>query len=176
MPLYEYYCEPCHGIFELLRPVRQAVLAQPCPECDSDATRIVVSTFAAFTVRDGWPRRLPDDGSFLHFGKKVSSPIMGPSYQGVTHPDLEPAGGGLEAPTVEEVERWEQQLSARRAVEAEIDSTIIDADFEREKASFVERLTSVPATEPVERAKRRLVQRDLQDVRRVQTARTRRAR
>ena len=24
MPLYEYYCEPCNGVFETIRPMREA--------------------------------------------------------------------------------------------------------------------------------------------------------
>ncbi len=29
MPLYEYYCEPCDGIFEAIRPMREASLPVP---------------------------------------------------------------------------------------------------------------------------------------------------
>jgi len=35
MPLYEYFCEPCNGIFEELRPIREASDPVPCPECYS---------------------------------------------------------------------------------------------------------------------------------------------
>ena len=70
MPLYEYYCEPCNGVFEHVRPMREASLAAPCPECDRDAERIM-SSFNAFTFRDGYPRRLPDKGTFWHMGKEV---------------------------------------------------------------------------------------------------------
>ncbi len=62
MPLYEYYCEPCNGIFELLRSAREASKPQPCPECDEDAQRIISREWAAFTFREGFPRRLPDTG------------------------------------------------------------------------------------------------------------------
>jgi len=70
MPLYEYYCEPCNGIFERIRPMREASLPVPCPECNQDAGRIM-SSFNAFTFRDGYPRRLPDKGTFWHMGKEV---------------------------------------------------------------------------------------------------------
>jgi putative FmdB family regulatory protein len=70
MPLYEYYCEPCNGIFEHIRPMREASLPVPCPECNRDAPRIM-SSFNAFTFRDGYPRRLPDKGTFWHMGKEV---------------------------------------------------------------------------------------------------------
>lgn len=77
MPIYEYYCEPCNGIFEELRPIREATEPVPCPECYKDAPRIMPTSFAAFTFRDGYPRRIPDDGKFYHFGHKVSKPSTG---------------------------------------------------------------------------------------------------
>lgn len=72
MPLYEYYCEPCNGIFEELHAIRESSEPQPCPECYRDAARIMPTSFAAFTFRDGYPRRIPDDGKFYHLGQKVS--------------------------------------------------------------------------------------------------------
>lgn len=77
MPLYEYYCEPCNGIFEELRPMRDATEPVPCPECYKDAKRIMPTSFSAFVFRDGYPRRIPDDGKFYHLGQKVSKPITG---------------------------------------------------------------------------------------------------
>ena len=173
MPIYEYYCQSCDGVFELLRPVREASKDQPCVQCDADAKRIMSRDFAAFTFREGWPRRLPDDGSYLHFEQKVSSPITGPSYMGLTHPDLEPHD--IEAPTVEEIERGEQELGTRRAVEGEIDGTIINTDFEREKAAFSERLAATRGSQRVEDAKRRLIRKDIEDVVRVHQKKARRA-
>ncbi len=73
MPLYEYYCEPCHGIFEELRPIRESSLPVPCPECFQDSERIMPTSFSAFTFRDGYPRRIPDDGKYYHLGKKVNN-------------------------------------------------------------------------------------------------------
>jgi putative FmdB family regulatory protein len=75
MPLYEYYCEPCNGIFEELQPMRDMSPNMPCPECYKDAERIMPTSFAAFTFRDGMPRRIPDDGKFYHLGKKVSTRV-----------------------------------------------------------------------------------------------------
>jgi putative FmdB family regulatory protein len=75
MPVYEYYCEPCNGVFEELRPIREASEAVPCPQCYKDANRIMPTSFSAFTFRDGYPRRIPDDGTFYHLGKKVRSRI-----------------------------------------------------------------------------------------------------
>lgn len=77
MPLYEYFCEPCNGIFEELRPMREATDPVPCPECYKDARRIMPTSFTAFTFREGYPRRIPDDGKYYHLGKKVSSLVTG---------------------------------------------------------------------------------------------------
>jgi putative FmdB family regulatory protein len=72
MPLYEYFCAGCNGIFEELRPMREATDPVPCPQCYKDAPRIMPTSFSAFTFRDGYPRRIPDDGKFYHLGHKVS--------------------------------------------------------------------------------------------------------
>jgi putative FmdB family regulatory protein len=86
MPLYEYLCEPCNGIFEELRPIREATEPVPCPECFRDAKRIMPTSFAAFTFRDGYPRRIPDDGKFYHLGHKVSKPVS--SGRPNEHPEV----------------------------------------------------------------------------------------
>ena len=86
MPLYEYFCEPCNGIFEELRPMREASDPVPCPECYKDAKRIMPTSFAAFTFRDGYPRRIPDDGKFYHLGHKVSKLVT--SGRPNEHPEV----------------------------------------------------------------------------------------
>jgi putative FmdB family regulatory protein len=85
MPLYEYYCEPCNGIFETIRQMREASLPVPCPECNRDAPRIM-SSFSAFTFRDGYPRRLPDKGTYWHMGKEVKKRAK--SMNWYHHPEL----------------------------------------------------------------------------------------
>ena len=75
MPLYEYYCEHCTGVFELIRPVREAARPQPCPECDNDAKRIMSKEWAAFIYRDGMPRRLPDRGKYWHVFEEKDTPM-----------------------------------------------------------------------------------------------------
>lgn len=75
MPLYEYYCTPCNGIFEELRPMREASDPVPCPQCYKDAARIMPTSFAAFTFREGYPRRIPDDGTYYHLGTKVKKMV-----------------------------------------------------------------------------------------------------
>ena len=89
LPVYEYYCEHCNGIFEALRPMREAAEPFPCPLCDSEGRRIMPTSFAAFTFRDGYPRRIPDKGTYWHLGKEVKRPISGPARVG-EHPELNP--------------------------------------------------------------------------------------
>jgi putative FmdB family regulatory protein len=72
MPLYEYYCQHCNGVFEALRPIGEASLPVPCPACQHEGQR-VMSSFMAFTLRDGYPRRLPDKGTYWHLGKEVKT-------------------------------------------------------------------------------------------------------
>lgn len=86
MPLYEYFCQPCNGIFEELRPIREATDPVPCPQCYKDAARIMPTSFAAFTFRDGYPRRIPDDGKFYHLGQKVNSLVS--SGRPNEHPEV----------------------------------------------------------------------------------------
>ncbi len=86
MPLYEYYCEPCNGIFEELRPMRESSEPVPCPECFKDANRIMPTSFAAFTFREGYPRRIPDDGKYYHLGQKVSKLVS--SGRPNEHPEI----------------------------------------------------------------------------------------
>ena len=86
MPLYEYFCQPCNGIFEELRPMREATDPVPCPECYKDARRIMPTSFAAFTFRDGYPRRIPDDGKFYHLGQKVNKLVS--SGRPNEHPEV----------------------------------------------------------------------------------------
>lgn len=105
MPLYEYFCADCNGVFELLRPAKQAQIDQPCPECDADAKRIMSKQFATFVYRDGYARRIPDDGSYYHFGQKVSKAITH-SADGYSHPELADAPR-VDAPGIEDIEQYE---------------------------------------------------------------------
>lgn len=87
MPLYEYLCEHCEGIFEALRPLREASDPVPCPECDRDGQRIMPTSFAAFTFRDGYPRKLPDKGTYWHLGKEVKQRNKG-KIKPFHHPEI----------------------------------------------------------------------------------------
>ena len=87
MPIYEYYCDPCDGIYEALRPMREAAEPVPCPECDRDCRRIMPTTFTAFTFREGYPRKLPDKGTYWHLGKEVKSRVKG-AFRPFEHPEI----------------------------------------------------------------------------------------
>jgi putative FmdB family regulatory protein len=87
MPLYEYYCDGCRGVFEGLRSLRESSEPAPCPLCDREAPRIMPTSFTAFSVREGLPRQLPDRGTYWHLGKEVKEMNTGgvPAFE---HPEL----------------------------------------------------------------------------------------
>src|SRR5581483_1285384 len=107
MPLYEFYCEPCDGVFELLRSIRESSDPAPCPVCSRDARRVMPTSFNAFTYRDGYPRRIPDKGTYWHLGKEVKNLISGPVRPN-EHPEInkpEPAPKPLKGDLIEARER-----------------------------------------------------------------------
>ncbi len=59
MPLYEYYCEECDEVFEALRPLRESEAPAPCPKCSGDAERIMPTSFAPMSFRQGYAQRVP---------------------------------------------------------------------------------------------------------------------
>ena len=144
MPLYEYYCDDCNGVFELLRTVRQAGDDQPCPECDGDSKRIISREFAAFIFRDGMARRLPDRGTFWHLGQEVARPITGPT-SGINHPDLvnkRPA----DAPNLEELEFFEYRQEVKRDWSRERGAMVNDTQIEDQDRAFKKRMRRHPET------------------------------
>jgi putative FmdB family regulatory protein len=115
MPLYEYYCAHCDGIFEVLRSMREAAEPSPCPECDRDGQRIMPTSFAAFTFREGYPRRLPDKGTYWHLGKEVKSRIRGP-FRPFEHQELnKPAPPPRTSKGDQQVEKEKRHLRAKEA-------------------------------------------------------------
>ena len=133
MPLYEYYCDDCHGVFELLRPQREASERQPCPECDADSRRIV-SAFEAFSFRDGLPRKIPDDNTHWHLGQKVSSKVTGPTAPN-EHPELAKKKRRPPVPpTVEEIEA--HTAVAREFGKRANEQGIIDQDATQRLGDF----------------------------------------
>jgi putative FmdB family regulatory protein len=73
MPLYEYFCKHCDGVFESVKPMAKASEPAPCPLCERKAQRIPPTSFNARTMRDGYPRAIPDRGTYWHLGKEVKS-------------------------------------------------------------------------------------------------------
>lgn len=59
MPLYEYYCEKCDSVFEALKALRDSERAAPCPTCGREAERIMPTTFASMSFRQGYAQRVP---------------------------------------------------------------------------------------------------------------------
>ena len=89
MPLYEYFCKSCDGVFETMRPIARASDPAPCPVCAKKAQRIPPTSFSAFTMREGYPRAIPDRGTYWHLEKEVKKPISGPVRMN-EHPELNP--------------------------------------------------------------------------------------
>jgi putative FmdB family regulatory protein len=59
MPLYEYYCDNCDKVFDALRSFSASDQPAPCPTCAAPADRIMPTTFASMSRRDGWKQRTP---------------------------------------------------------------------------------------------------------------------
>ncbi len=47
MPLYEYRCNDCGEAFEKMVPFSEASKAPPCPVCQSQDTKKLISSFAS---------------------------------------------------------------------------------------------------------------------------------
>ncbi len=66
MPLYEYRCDDCHAVFELLRPMAKRELAAVCPSCESVASMPLISRVAVHasssSAMDAAPRSSPAAG------------------------------------------------------------------------------------------------------------------
>ena len=87
MPVYEYFCKSCDGVFESIRPIAKASEPAPCPLCAKKAQRIPPTSFAAFTMREGYPRAIPDRGTYWHLEKEVKRPVTG-SVKMNEHPEI----------------------------------------------------------------------------------------
>jgi hypothetical protein len=67
--------------------MRESSDAVPCPECDRDGERIMPTSINAFTYREGYPRRLPDKGTYWHLEKEVKRRVRGP-FRPFEHPEI----------------------------------------------------------------------------------------
>jgi putative FmdB family regulatory protein len=109
MPLYEYYCKSCDGVFEELRSMRESSEPAPCPLCDHDSQRIMPTSFSAFTFRDGMPRRIPDDFTYWHHdGRKVKTMNTGGvpmnEHPELYKPDPRPVPTAADIDTMREID------------------------------------------------------------------------
>lgn len=59
MPLYEYYCEKCDKVFDALGSISKSDAPAKCPHCGSTADRIMPTTVATMSRRQGWAQRTP---------------------------------------------------------------------------------------------------------------------
>jgi len=135
MPLYEYYCQTCDGIYEQLRPMREASEPWPCPQCNREGSRVMPTSFAAFTYRDGYPRRIPDDGKFWHLGQKVSAPVSGPVKPN-EHPEINkptPPPQRLKGELHDEAEK--KRLAAAQKAAEEVERKARIEVWEKEQAT-----------------------------------------
>ena len=60
MALYEYRCSSCGSDFEVRRPMSEAGLGAPCPECGEDANWLP----SVFASKDGYSLRVPTGQAF----------------------------------------------------------------------------------------------------------------
>ncbi len=77
MPVYEYYCKRCDGVFETMRPIAKSSEPATCPVCARQSERMMPTSFSAFTMREGYPRAIPDRGTYYHLEKEVKRPVTG---------------------------------------------------------------------------------------------------
>jgi putative FmdB family regulatory protein len=63
VPIYEYLCVDCERIWEELKPMRQSDAETRCGTCGAVAEKLSPSSFTPMTMRDGYPRRITDDGT-----------------------------------------------------------------------------------------------------------------
>jgi putative FmdB family regulatory protein len=135
MPVYEYYCKHCDGVFEALRSIRQSSEPAGCPVCNRESPRMMTTSFAAFTYRDGYPRRIPDKGTYWHLGKEVKNLISGPvrpnEHPEINRPEpkVKPLKGDLEE------QRDRAQADAKQAAAAEAEHQAAVQAYERQQAT-----------------------------------------
>jgi hypothetical protein len=67
--------------------MREASEPSSCPLCDHDSKRIMPTSFSAFTFRDGYPRRIPDRGTYWHLEHEVKTMNTG-GVPANEHPEL----------------------------------------------------------------------------------------
>ncbi len=59
MPVYEYYCEKCDNVFDSLQAISRSDQPVDCPKCGRGSDRIMPTTFATMSKRQGLKERVP---------------------------------------------------------------------------------------------------------------------
>lgn len=55
MPVYEYRCNDCAAVYEVLRPMAERELAAVCPTCESRASMPLISRVAVHAGSEAGP-------------------------------------------------------------------------------------------------------------------------
>ena len=95
--------------------MREADEPGSCPLCDEDAGRVMPSTFNAFIMRGGFPRKIPDKGTYWHMGKEVSQlSRRGNPYK---HPEIQATQGRRPEPMTKQdfADNVDKRVEQRRA-------------------------------------------------------------
>jgi putative FmdB family regulatory protein len=135
VPLYEYYCEHCDGVFEALRSIKESSEPSSCPVCMRESRRMMPTSFAAFTFRDGYPRRIPDKGTYWHLGKEVKNLITGPVRPN-EHPEInkpEPPPKKLKGDLADEAERKLREAEVKAIEEKERQARIAEYEWKQKR-------------------------------------------
>src|SRR5690242_278679 len=93
------------------------------------------TSFTAFTFRDGYPRRIPDKGTYWHLGKEVKNLITGPVRPN-EHPEInkpEPAPKPLKGDV--EVARDAARLEAQQKAAEERERQAAIQAYEKSQAA-----------------------------------------
>ena len=59
MPLYEYRCNDCASVYEVMRPMAERELAAVCPRCESRASMPLISRVGMLVGGDSAPAGQP---------------------------------------------------------------------------------------------------------------------
>ena len=87
MPLYEFYCQPCHTIFTFRSPRVDTVTLPPCPVCGARLRR-EVSAFAAIVRGAAAPDTAADGDAAVRMDEVLER--MGERIQSLDDEDADP--------------------------------------------------------------------------------------
>jgi putative FmdB family regulatory protein len=70
MPLYEYYCDKCDRVFESLQSIARSDQPVACPDCGRKSDRIMPTSVAMMSRRQGVKERVPYHHHDIRAGDK----------------------------------------------------------------------------------------------------------